>query len=81
MVMPATTSLTCIKWLSNLHCKIFSIIIMPTHSLCLMLAKSPGVEFSSKYPSLKRQINALLYVHVVDKKQFQIVVVQYRKEM
>ena len=56
---------------------------MPTHSLCLMLAKSPGVEFSSKYPSLKRQINALLYVHVVDKKQFQIfiVVVQYRKEM
>lgn len=74
MVMPATTSLTCIKWLSNLHCKIFSIIIMPTHSLCLMLAKSPGVEFSSKYPSLKRQINALLYVHVVDKKQFQIAV-------
>ena len=53
---------------------------MPTHSLCLMLAKSPGVEFSSKYPSLKRQIDALQYVHVVDKKQLQIVVVQYRKE-
>ena len=53
---------------------------MPTHSLCLMLAKSPGVEFSSKYPSLKRQINGLQYVHVVDKKQLQIVVVQYRKE-
>ena len=53
---------------------------MPTHSLCLMLAKSPGVEFSSKYPSLKRQINALQYVHVVDTKQLQIVVVQYRKE-
>ena len=45
-----------------------------------MLAISPGVEFSSKYPSLKRQINALQYVHVVDKKQLQIVVVQYRKE-
>ena len=45
-----------------------------------MLAKSPGVKFSSKYPSLKRQINALQYVHVVDKKQFQIVVVQCRKE-
>lgn len=53
---------------------------MPTHSLCLMLAKSPGVEFSSKHPSLKRQIDALQYVHVVDKKQLQIVVVQYRKE-
>lgn len=53
---------------------------MPTHSLCLMLAKSPGVAFSSKYPSLKRQIDALQYVHVVDKKQLQIVVVQYRKE-
>lgn len=53
---------------------------MPTHSFCLMLAKSPGVEFSSKYPSLKRQIDALQYVHVVDKKQLQIVVVQYRKE-
>jgi len=54
---------------------------MPTHSLCLMSAKSPGVEFSSKYPSLKRQIDALLFVHVVDKKQFHTVVVQYSKEM